>query len=107
MLDKNRNKVKNPALSHSRIEGALRSMNGQEGGSIEQMHLMRQMLEMDRKLRSLESTFGTLYSKVAGMSRTVKSLSEEWGQQDKSFEYQDKKNEINSVEEKTAEKVSK
>ncbi|MFT4551761.1 MAG: hypothetical protein ACI9S8_000381 [Chlamydiales bacterium] len=90
MLDTNRNMGRNPALSHGRIEGALRSMDGQDGGSIEQMHMMKQMLEMDRKLRSLESTFGTLYSKVAGMSRTVKGLSEEWCQEDESLCHQEK-----------------
>lgn len=73
-----KSKVFNEDLRHSRMEEILRSLNEQEGHSIEQMRLLKEMMEMDKKLRSLERVFGALYSKSALLSKTISKLKEKW-----------------------------
>lgn len=69
---------RNEELAHSRIDSVLRRMDAHGNGSIEQVHLLKELMEMDRKFRTLESSFGALFSKVISLEKTMASTRNLW-----------------------------
>jgi predicted RNase H-like nuclease (RuvC/YqgF family) len=78
--ERQRLRKQNGALAHSRIEKVLRSLDSKSNTAMADMGQLREMVEMDRNIRSLETTFALLYSRVTTLEKQLENVKEQWAE---------------------------
>ena len=76
--ERQRSRKQNEGVAQSRMEKVLQSLDSNSSVAVTDMRQLREMMEMDRSVRSLETTFSSLYSKVVALEKKMEEVKEQW-----------------------------